>query len=154
TLIGENRLLDVPRMEPLRRELLETALKYYRKFLARHGDDPSVRNELANAYERVGRITDLIGSKSEALAAHRQSLEFRRALVRDNPGVDLYRRGLGINHLIIGTIQSETNQSAAAEASFREGIAILELVLLRTPDLIVRHNLATAYNNLGFLLKR
>jgi serine/threonine-protein kinase len=49
TKISESRLLDVPRMEPLRKQLLETALAYYRKFVERHGHDPAVLSELGNA---------------------------------------------------------------------------------------------------------
>ena len=50
-----------------------------------HADDPSLRSDLANAYERVGIITDGIGARPDALAAHRHALDIRAALARDHP---------------------------------------------------------------------
>src|SRR5262249_47278075 len=67
TRISESKLLNVAGLQLVRRDLLESTLKYYKESLARHADDPAVQKDLAMAYERVGRITAEIGSKAEAL---------------------------------------------------------------------------------------
>ncbi len=68
TTISESRLLKspLPGLQPLRKELLTTALKYYQDFVNRHQDEPVLQADLAAATLRVGEITDQIGSQEEA----------------------------------------------------------------------------------------
>src|SRR5262249_57890040 len=49
TKVSESKLLNVPGLQPLRKELLESSRKYYQEFLKDHADDPSVRAEAAEA---------------------------------------------------------------------------------------------------------
>ena len=67
TRISESALLNAPGVQPLRKQLLEDALKYYQGFVRRLGDRPGVQADLAAALDRVARITAEIGSKEEAL---------------------------------------------------------------------------------------
>ena len=53
TNVSENQLLKEPRLQPLRKELLTLALKYYEKFIDQSAHDPSVRKELADAQIRA-----------------------------------------------------------------------------------------------------
>ncbi len=53
TKVSENVLLNQPGLQPLRRDLLELALKYYQDFAQLHEDDPTVQEELADAYEHT-----------------------------------------------------------------------------------------------------
>ena len=60
TNVSENTLLkeqDSLDMRNLRQELLQSALKYYQQFVNQRGHDPRLRQELANAYFRLGEIT-------------------------------------------------------------------------------------------------
>ena len=47
TKVSEDTLLNQPGMQPVRKELLEKALSYYRRFLEQHATDPKVKAELA-----------------------------------------------------------------------------------------------------------
>ncbi len=69
TTVSESRLLKspLPGLQPLRKELLTTALKYYEDFVNRHQGDAVLQADLAAATLRVGEITDQIGSQEEAL---------------------------------------------------------------------------------------
>ncbi|MCH8333566.1 protein kinase, partial [Candidatus Sumerlaeota bacterium] len=58
TRISQSALLNEPTMQPLRRELLESALEYYTSFAATESDDPQVRAELAAASLRVYEIAN------------------------------------------------------------------------------------------------
>jgi serine/threonine protein kinase len=51
TQVSENTLLKspLPGLQPLRKELLETAVKYYQAFVEEHREDPVLRAELAAA---------------------------------------------------------------------------------------------------------
>src|SRR5262249_31415946 len=104
TKVSQEKLLDVPGMQPLRKELVGTALAYYRKFIAQHAEDPGYRSRLADAHERLGMITDLIGTKPDALADHRAALDLRGALARESPDVPEYQQGLAKSHNNIGLL--------------------------------------------------
>src|SRR5262249_10870801 len=75
TQVSEDTLLNspLPGLQPLRKYLLATALKYYEDFAEEHAADRGVRAELAAAYYRVGDITSEIGMKTEALDALRRA---------------------------------------------------------------------------------
>ncbi len=72
TSVSENTLLkhqDSVDIRSLRKELLTSALNYYKTFASERGDDPNLRRQLASAYFRVGQITQEIDSHAEAIAA-------------------------------------------------------------------------------------
>ena len=70
TQVSEEQLLDQPGLQPLRRRLLELALKYYRTFQrAQQGDDPTLMQELAETSMRSGIITNELGDAVEAYLA-------------------------------------------------------------------------------------
>ncbi len=54
TLVSESRLFDVPGLQPLRKQLLEAALKYYEDFVNQRGQEPQLRAALASVLLRVG----------------------------------------------------------------------------------------------------
>jgi serine/threonine protein kinase len=74
TTVSENTLLksSVPGLQPLRKELLLTALGYYQGFVRDHEEDPALRMELAAATFRVGVITAEIESQET-----RRAISFR-----------------------------------------------------------------------------
>src|SRR5262249_17785792 len=47
TRVAEAQLAHVPQMEPVRRDLLQEALRFYQEFLRERGDSPVVRSEAA-----------------------------------------------------------------------------------------------------------
>ena len=53
TEVGEQKLANVPQMEPVRRALLKKALKFYQAFLEQKSDDPVVMREVGRAYGRT-----------------------------------------------------------------------------------------------------
>jgi serine/threonine-protein kinase len=148
------RLLDVPGLQPLRKELLERVLKYYQGFIIQHAHDTSLRSDLGNAYERVGMITELMGARPDALAADRQALEIRTALARDYPESVRFRQDVAKSHDRIAGLLRELGQLDESERSSRHAIAILEALLGEQPDaLSLRRDLVRSLNSLGVLKK-
>ncbi len=86
TKVSDDTLLNQPGMQTLRKDLLELALTYYQQFAEQRADDPGVREELAEAYARVGDIEREMGSWSEALAAYKEALGIRQQLADAAPG--------------------------------------------------------------------
>ena len=75
TKVSEDELLNTPGMQPLRKDLLQLALKYYQDFVAELENDPGLEADLASAYMRVGKITRKIGSADDAFKAYSKAIE-------------------------------------------------------------------------------
>jgi tetratricopeptide (TPR) repeat protein len=154
TRVSESRVLRVPGLEPLRRELLEDALRYYRGFVERRANDPTVRKELMRAYERVGQINYLVGTDATALDAFRQSLRLAESLSTTSPG------DAGITHQIaglhnrIGLIEMKTGRTDEAFRSLDLARSIEEVLVRAHPhELAYQVDLAAHVYNLGIFLE-
>src|SRR5262249_10506443 len=87
TLISESKLLDVPGLQPLRKQLLEAALRYYQEFLNQHSADPNVRVELAATYLRVAQVYMQNNRTDDSIRTLRQAIPILQALLREKPRV-------------------------------------------------------------------
>lgn len=85
TTVSEDILLQQPSMQPLRRELLEKALHYYRGFLERRGRDEDLQQEIAETYYRIGRIEELIENCEAAQRSFAQAERLQRQLSKQAP---------------------------------------------------------------------
>ncbi len=122
TIVSESKLLDVPGLQPLRKELLEEAQKYYRGFLEERGDDPAVRAEAASASFRVGWILQTIGRAAEALEPQQRASELYKELARANPGNIEYRRLLATGYGAEGLLLSGLERHQDAIAAHRRAL--------------------------------
>jgi serine/threonine-protein kinase len=157
TRVSENTLLKVQPsrdLRALRRGLLEDALKFYRTFIGRGEADPSLRRELARAYVRVGRITEEIGTKPDALAAQAQALEIRRALVDADRADVALRVELAESLDAIGGVYRALGRLPDGIAAFEEARSILRPILAAgAGGAEARSRLALACNQLGAILR-
>jgi tetratricopeptide (TPR) repeat protein len=85
TVAVANNLFNQPEYSPLHKRLLEEALRYYQGFIRQRADEPTLRAQLAEAYFRVGIITDARGDRSVALRALQQAGALYQALAREAP---------------------------------------------------------------------
>jgi eukaryotic-like serine/threonine-protein kinase len=131
TLLKEQNSVDI---RGLRRELLENALRYYKRFASQRSDDPLLRRRLATAYFRVGQITSDIGSAQDAIAAYRSCQEIWEKEAEANPHDDDLKSQVADCHLAIGIRQGTLGDLQNAMASFRQARSILEGVTLRHPS--------------------
>jgi serine/threonine-protein kinase len=120
TRISENTLLNVPGLRPLRKELIEAALRYYEGFVRQRSDDPELRQELAAAYARVGRITADLGSKEDGLRSYRQSIQIQTELERraKEPERPRALAELARSQQAVGRLQRDLNRLDEAESTF------------------------------------
>jgi serine/threonine protein kinase len=64
--VSESELVDRPGIEDVRNRLLESALKYYQRFIDESRDDPNARADLAMTRQHVAKIlSDLTALQSE-----------------------------------------------------------------------------------------
>jgi choice-of-anchor C domain-containing protein len=94
TTVSESQLLQVSGMQPLRRDLLQSALTFYQDFLKERSDDSTIRGELAAAFLRVGKIRRELGQQAEAHKAYEQARALYEALTKDAPESAEWRHGL------------------------------------------------------------
>ena len=153
TSVSENTLLkeqDSVDIRGLRQELLKNALKYYERFVAERSNDPALREQLANAYFRVGEITHEIDSRERAIQAFRSAQAIWKSLVEANPDNDELSGRLARCHLSIGNQQAALGEFQAAMASFVLARAILEKLTSRKPERdTYAASLAECYSAIG-----
>jgi eukaryotic-like serine/threonine-protein kinase len=85
TRVSEDELLDEPGMQPLRRDLLEKALKHYEYFLSESGQQEKLVDEVASAHFRVGMIQQLTGNNQIAERELNLARDQQVQLVRKTP---------------------------------------------------------------------
>jgi serine/threonine-protein kinase len=155
TNVSENALLkqqDRADLRVLRKQLLESALKYYETFIVKHGSDLGVKEELADAYSRVGSITSEIGSKEEALRSYERALEIRQTLTVLKPNAPLVQRDLARAYSQVGDVQRALGRSRESLHSHEQALET-RLALARTGSETagLQDDLANNYLSLGSL---
>ena len=100
---------DLPGSTHARELVVQRALQYLDGLAAEAGDDPSLKRELATAYEKVGDVqgdpySPSLGDSASALVSHRKALALREALVAGDPSNTALRRELAWSYMKIGDI--------------------------------------------------
>jgi tetratricopeptide (TPR) repeat protein len=153
TRVAEERLLDVPQMEAVRRELLQDALQFYLRFLEKKSDDPVIRREAALAYRRVGRIQHFLGQYAEAEKAYRTGSGILEELARASPRDSALRVEILIIHLqFTGPLQA-LGKGEETLTNNRRAVEIAEKLVEDFPDTYAHRDLLVeARNNLAWAL--
>jgi serine/threonine-protein kinase len=126
TRVAESRLLGVPGLQPLRRELLESALAYYESFVRQREGDPALQHELARALGRVARINAELGRRPEALKGYEKALEIlSRASDRSGKEDPSRQAELARYHQAKGDVHRQIGDRAAALQSYQAAEVIL-----------------------------
>jgi serine/threonine-protein kinase len=150
TTVSENTLLTVPGMQPVRQELLQSALKYYQEFVRQQRSDDALQDELAAGFARVGKITAQLGSKKDALKAYDSALQIRTALgVAKSEDFALQREIASLHHAR-GQLLGELGESRPAIEAFDKAADILKQVIQQSQDKAdLLSELATVYSDTG-----
>src|SRR5262249_34883283 len=106
TTVSESTLLksSLPGLQPLRKELLQTALRHYQGFVQQNQDDPALRFELASATFRVGVITAEIDSPEKGLQYLVEARNLFQSLADSEPSQVDYQAELGRCLIRIGFV--------------------------------------------------
>jgi serine/threonine-protein kinase len=149
TDVSETKLLDAPGLQPLRKELLATALAYYQDFIRQRAHDPTVQSELAATFYRVGQIENSIGTKERALSALRQAQAIQRRLA-ESPGAAAARFALSDTYNAIAAAQLERGDLPGALGDFEAARNLrAELVRENPEEPQYLRKLANSHNNVA-----
>jgi serine/threonine protein kinase/tetratricopeptide (TPR) repeat protein len=120
TVISGSPVFDTPGMEPLRKQLLETALRYNLEFIQQRSDDPKLQADVAASHLRVGEITYLVGGDFDQWFPRlRDGVNMISQMIatgRDTPEV---QQRLARIRLLLGIPQVAKTQTPDNEAVFR-----------------------------------
>ena len=155
TGVSEDFLLKEPRFKELRDRLLQSATNFYGKLGSLLGQeaDPASQRALAQAEYQVAELTDKLGLKEAALAAHRRVLSARAALAAEPGAGSEAAADVGRSLAAVGLLHWDAGRADEAQEAFRTAEARLAEALRATPgDVSVRAALGAAREKLGWLL--
>ncbi|MFL5339741.1 MAG: protein kinase domain-containing protein [Gemmataceae bacterium] len=150
TRVSEERLRDMPQMEPVRRELLQDALKFYQKFLDRRGDDPAIRRETALAYLRLASVHLVFGDYRKSEDAYRRAFAMFDLLAAESPLEPSIRSNLLPHYLEFSWALRNQGKNEEGEKALRRGVAVAEDLLKQFPQSsLYRDAVVTERNHLA-----
>jgi serine/threonine protein kinase len=124
TRVGEQKLVDVPQMEGVRRELLEDALKFCAKFLDQSPSDPELQFETARVSRLAGVIELRLGRHAQAASRFQDAVRLLRLLIKENGAGSDYQEELARNNVNLGYARIYQGQAQDAEAAYQESAAL------------------------------
>ena len=150
TKVSESKLLNVPGLQPLRKELLDAARTYYRNFLKERGDDPAVKADAAAALFRVGWVSQLVGEAKESLEHFVRATDLYAELAAsDRQNVEYQRRlamGFGAQGMVLETL----GRADEGIGAHKKALAIREALLKENPaDPKSQIDVARTHRNMG-----
>ncbi len=153
--VAEEWLEDQAHLEPLQREFLVEALRFYEELAQEEGDDPEVRAEVARAYHRMSRIHWRLGDIAAGRAASRQAAALWERLLADAPGNAEYQSNFGKVTHNEGVQAYFEGDLLASEAACRRAIDLATPLAREFPGIAeYRRSLASAHSSLALVLER
>jgi len=127
TGVSEDFLLKEEKFKDLRNRLLQSASEFYGKLGALLGKETDLvsRRALGQANFELAELTDKVGRKEDALAAHRQVLAACEALAAE-PGADVeIKVDVGRSLTAVAGLLSAVGKTDLAEATYRKAETLL-----------------------------
>ncbi|MGQ0635343.1 MAG: tetratricopeptide repeat protein [Planctomycetaceae bacterium] len=157
TRAADEKLASVPGVEPVRKQLLNDALRFYERFLEQRDDDPELRFAVAQAWCRIGLIQGRMGYPFEGLPALQDAVRIGEELSGEYPDDPRYLTLLANAYKSIGgTYHLPQNISLSEEPFYRGLAACLRLQRMFPDNLEYRlmaaecqQNLADCYHRTG-----
>jgi serine/threonine protein kinase/tetratricopeptide (TPR) repeat protein len=150
TKVSESDLIKVPGLQPLRRELLQAAQKYYQDFLKDRADDPALTNELAGAQLRLARIDTELGLREEARRGFDSAIAGYEAALRKTPDDMNLQFQLAEAWGALDWMQFQIDQGGGHKHAAQQAVKILEELVKADPTSSrYKRSLARQYNSLA-----
>jgi tetratricopeptide (TPR) repeat protein/tRNA A-37 threonylcarbamoyl transferase component Bud32 len=132
--VSRARLLNEPGMQPLRRELLQSALEYYRKIADDRGEDPRSRADVGMALGRLAQITAELDGSAKALEINQRALDVLERLDREHPDEPTHRASLAGSLLNQGWMLDNLERPGEAEPEYRRALEVYRAITEADPD--------------------
>jgi eukaryotic-like serine/threonine-protein kinase len=150
TRVSEDELLNEPGMQPLRKDLLEKALKHYKYFLAESGGKANVRDEVAAAHFRVGVILQTMGDALEAEKELLMAKTILEQVLADHSENTQRMKSLADAFNALGSLYNVEHRNDESIEMFERSTAIRERLASIEPENVEFQRLsANSQMNLG-----
>ncbi|MBX3439089.1 MAG: tetratricopeptide repeat protein, partial [Planctomycetaceae bacterium] len=155
TQVAEKWLAQQPKLQPLQREFLEKALKFYEESAKQRSDEADLRFESARASRRVAEIQHRLGKRTEAEAAGMPAIEQLQSLVAEFPKVPQYRQELADMLHKLGVNLGDTRGHKFEEPVQRRAVALEEQLVAEFPGVVeYQRRLGKGYFHLAQVLQK
>ena len=150
--VAEEKLLNEPHMDPLRKRLLADALEFCATLSQEKSSDPLVRLRTAQASRRVASISNRLGDPDKGLAASQRAID-----LLENIGPELAIRSDIACELASAYRQLTASQSTLlrfdeAEQTCQKGLDLCRKSLIASPaDAALKEELAQTLRSLASL---
>jgi tetratricopeptide (TPR) repeat protein len=153
--VGDVDLADIPQMEPVRLELLETAKLQFHNLLEQQSNDPEILLLEGRTRARLGDVLEMMGELGDAEKNYREAITSLEALERHLPGDDRPVRARARAEHGLGVLLRKLNRFPEAETELRDAVKLREDLAAKTPnDLALLRSRSDSRYYLGALLAR
>jgi len=155
TLVSEDTLLNQPGLQPLRRELLTDARDYYQAFLKDHAEDESLKTDLAQASQNLGRIHEELGEFDQSMTFYDQAVAAQRVVLDSVPSDLKTKEELSDTLTAAGRVQQKRQAFEKSSQFNIEATKLREALVATDSDNVeYQRKLANSYMNAGLLSLR
>jgi eukaryotic-like serine/threonine-protein kinase len=135
TQVSEDRRLAAHGLEPLRRDLLNSAGQFYERLVAKDASKAALRYDSAWAKFRIASITDEIASPAEAARKFEIAAQSFRDLAKSEGGTSpRSREGVLFCQYNLWSLYDRTGQRAKARQSLADAIALARSLVSDFPE--------------------
>jgi tetratricopeptide (TPR) repeat protein/predicted Ser/Thr protein kinase len=139
---------------PLRKELLQTAVPFYERFVAQQTEDEEMRAELGRGCLRLGALTQEIGDPKEAIPRAEQAREIFTSLSPGHAAAGDYAEDLAETLQLLGRLYRVTSQIQLALERTQAAVALRRELADRHPNAAdPLRGLGVALLELGYLYR-
>jgi serine/threonine protein kinase/Tfp pilus assembly protein PilF len=147
------RLSSIPGAEEVRYDLLRECVQLYQKFAQQAVDDPTLANDVAITYGKLGILFTNLGQPQEARKAHEQARGiWQQRLTRDPENAE-HARMLARSLNSLGLLAAGAGQRDEAFEHLHQALELQSRSADDTTSLERANELATTHSNLGVVLK-
>lgn len=147
TRVSEERLLNEPGLQPVRRDLLQRAREYYERFLQRRSNDPTLKNELAATQFKMGLIVEELESPEAALDWFTKARDQQKAQVATQPDSLADARSLSNTLMAMGRVSMKLGKLDEANEFFSDAEKLRGTLLEKTKDADTKFDLQRLFAN-------
>jgi serine/threonine protein kinase/tetratricopeptide (TPR) repeat protein len=159
TRVAGEELLDVPRMQRLRRDLFEKAHSFHERFLRENGSDPAMLEQATDSALQVAMLDAELGRSGDARESATRARDLARSLVAREGSNPKYLALLAKAEAALAATLQQTGKLDLALAEVRAAMATRQQLLRIDPAdaettdelLALRRNEAILLSQLGQL---
>lgn len=136
TDVAERWLKQEGGLQPIQREFLQKALKFYQKLAQKESTDPAIRDQTAGAYFRVGAIELELGNPGPADEAFERACALLQALVTEFPERADYRHQLAKALDNRAVLWEKLGRTSSQRQLYARALELREQVVKDAPDIM------------------